>query len=93
MFSFVFLLKTLFAPWKNITDTYPSKGFDLSLMLQTWMFNMITRLIGFVIRFVTLLIGVLVQIGLLVGFVVYLMLWLLYPLLALLGLLFLIGIL
>ena len=86
-FSFVFLLRTLIAPWKNITDAYPKRGFDLNLMLQTMMFNVITRAIGCVVRVGAIFCGLVVQAALFAGFCSYLVLWLLFPLLLPLGVL------
>lgn len=92
-FSFVFLLRTLIAPWKNITDAYPKRGFDLNLMLQAMMFNIITRAIGCVVRLGAIFCGIVVQALLLIGFLGYLLVWILFPLLLLLGILSLLGIL
>ncbi|MBI5156142.1 hypothetical protein HZA45_02590 [Candidatus Peregrinibacteria bacterium] len=92
-FSFVFLFRTLFAPWKNITDAYPKRGFDLNLMLQAMMFNVITRAIGCVVRVGAILCGVVVQVLLFSGFAVYLVVWLLFPLILPSGILTLLGLL
>lgn len=91
IFSFLFLLKTLFAPWKNIKDSYPNRGFDLNLILQAWMFNGIVRSIGAIIRLGAIITGLAVQAGLLVGFAAYLLLWVFFPIFFLLGLLTLLG--
>ncbi len=92
-FSFVFLFRTLFAPWKNITDAYPKRGFDLNLMLQAMMFNIITRAIGCVVRLGAILCGVVVQVLLFAGFAGYLVVWLLFPFFLPLGILTLLGLL
>lgn len=93
MFSFVFLLRTLLKPWKNIQDEYPNRGFQLSRILETWTFNTVTRMIGAVIRLGAILVGVIAQGLLFAGFLGYLLAWLAFPLLAILGLLFLAGLL
>ncbi len=49
-FSVIELFKTLFAPWKGLTDTHKTRGFSLSDMFSTLLFNMISSGIGFVLR-------------------------------------------
>ena len=92
-FSFVFLFRTLIAPWKNITDAYPKRGFDLNLMMQAMMFNVITRTIGCIVRLGAIFCGLVVQAALFCGFLVYLIVWLLFPVLFVTGIFSLSGIL
>ena len=92
-FSFVFLFRTLIAPWKNITDAYPTRGFNLNQIAQAMMFNVITRTIGCIVRLGAIFCGCVVQAALLAGFLSYLVLWLLFPVLLPLGILTLLGIL
>lgn len=79
MFSIIFLLRTLFSPWKNIKDAYPTKGFNLRVIAETLTLNMTTRIIGAIIRLGAIVLGVVVQILLLAGFAAYLAVWMLYP--------------
>ena len=79
MFSFIFLLKTLFAPWKSIRDDYPTKGFNLTAIMEAFTLNVTARGIGFVIRIVAIIVGLLLQIALIAGFSIYLLLWMLFP--------------
>jgi hypothetical protein len=81
IYSFVFLLKTLFSPWKNQVYSYPQKGFDVSLIFQTWTYNMIARIVGAIIRLATMFIGVFVIILTMFFGISILILWLLYPVL------------
>ncbi len=78
-FSLMFMLKTLFSPWKNITDEYPSKGFNLEQILETFFLNVTSRVIGMVFRLFAMILGIAIQIGLIAGFMSYLLLWLLFP--------------
>ncbi|HVW67044.1 MAG TPA: hypothetical protein VHA78_04945 [Candidatus Peribacteraceae bacterium] len=85
MFAIVFLLKTLFSPWKSIRDNYPDKGFNLTAILETWSMNVTTRSIGAAIRLATILAGIILQIALCTLFIAYLIAWLLFPLLLVCG--------
>lgn len=80
LFSFVFLLKTLFAPWKSIRDAYPSKGLNVRAFFETLTLNVTARAIGFIFRVCAMIIGVTIQILVSVGFLAYLLVWILFPL-------------
>jgi hypothetical protein len=81
IYSFVFLLKTLFSPWKNQTYSYPQKGFDIKVIFQTWIYNMIARVVGAVVRIVTILMGIFVLILISILGIAVLLTWLTYPVL------------
>lgn len=85
IFSFVFLLRTMFSPWKQIADVYPQKGFNLSAMSQSFTLNMVSRTIGFLIRFFTLVMGLAFIVVLTVLFGMFYMGWLTFPLLFWIG--------
>lgn len=89
IFSVVFLLKTLFAPWKSIRDAYPDKGFDMTAILQTLTLNVTARAIGCIIRLGALFAGLVLQVALCAGFSLYILLWLIFPVLVLAGVPFL----
>lgn len=78
-FSFVFLLKTLFKPWKSISDAYPENMLNIVVVFQVLTMNLTARGVGFVVRILTIITGILAQIALLAFFVLYLVLWFLYP--------------
>lgn len=84
-FSFMFILKTLFAPWKSITDEYPKKGFNLEEIAATFFLNLTSRGIGFIFRIVAMVTGLLIQVALLVGFMTYLLVWMLFPIIVILA--------
>ena len=88
-FSILFLLKTLFEPWKKIKDSYPSKGFNIQAILETLFLNLTTRGIGAFIRLCAIAAGLLIQMTLLIGFLVWLLVWLLFPLIVAIGIPFL----
>lgn len=81
IFSFIFLLKTLFAPWKKQLYTYPSKGFDLKHIFEVWTSNIISRIVGAFVRVFTILLGITTIV--IAGFVgtIGLVIWVLYPVL------------
>lgn len=89
IFSPVFLLCTLFKPWKNIMDAYPSKGLNLNAIAQAFTLNCVSRVIGAIFRLSALCLGIVLQVALLVGIAGYLLLWMLFPLVFLVGLVFL----
>lgn len=89
IFSIVFLLRTLFAPWKSIQDAYPSKGFNLNDILQTLTLNVTARVIGCIIRLFAIFFGFLLQIALVAGFSLYTLLWVLFPFIAIFAIPFL----
>lgn len=81
-FSILFLLKTLFSPWKSIKDSYSIKGLNMQAILEVLFLNITTRGIGAIIRLSAIITGLVIQIVLLVGFLLYLILWLLFPIAA-----------
>lgn len=49
-FSVIPLLRSLFSPWKNISDDAHSAGFSLDVWFNHALFNLISRFIGFFLR-------------------------------------------
>ncbi|OGL30517.1 hypothetical protein A3F37_01430 [Candidatus Saccharibacteria bacterium RIFCSPHIGHO2_12_FULL_41_12] len=73
-FSVSILLKTLFAPWKQLTTQATFRNF-----FQAMVDNTISRLIGFIIRFFVL-IGALIAVTLLsVFFLFFVAIWVFIP--------------
>ena len=85
VFAFIFLIRTLFSPWKNIVDAYPKKGFNLERIAETLTLNVTARVIGFVIRVFAMIAGILVQALCLAFFFAYLIFWITFPLIAVIG--------
>lgn len=79
IFSFIFLVRTLFSPWRQITDRYPKRGFNLTEISQTFTLNVVSRTIGFIFRSVTLLLGLIFIILLTVVFAAFYLSWLAFP--------------
>lgn len=61
VFSVTTLLKTLFAPWKGLTDKSHSRGLNLNDLFNVMMFNLISVGIGFLVRSFMLMIFFIVQ--------------------------------
>ena len=79
IFSFTFLIRTLFAPWKSITDPYPMKGFHIEKIMETFFLNLTARTIGFLFRIVAMIFGIVAHILCIVTFLTILTLWIGYP--------------
>lgn len=88
IFSFRFLLRTFFSPWKNIVDRYPAHGFQIGLIAQAFVLNCTSRLIGMIFRTVALLLGVVVECALFFAALLYLVFWVSYPVIIVTGVLF-----
>jgi len=80
VFSIIFMLKTLFKPWKSITDSYPTKGFNIGAFAQTLTLNLTSRVIGFIFRLFAMVTALLIQIALIGAFTTYLLVWIVFPL-------------
>lgn len=78
-FSILFLVKTLFSPWKSIKDIYPQKGFNIQAIAETFFLNITTRGIGAIIRLSAIVAGLIIQIALLIGFLAYMVWWIAFP--------------
>jgi hypothetical protein len=81
VFSFAYLLRTLFSPWKAIADAYPSKGFNLAEIGSVFALNMTARGVGAVIRLGTIVVGIIAQAACAVCFAAYLAAWIAFPVL------------
>lgn len=81
IFSFVFLVRTLFSPWRQITDPYPKRGVNLGAISQTFTLNVVSRTIGFLFRSITLIFGLIVVVALTVLFAAFYVSWLAFPIL------------
>jgi len=91
-FSIGELFKTLFAPWHKMTDSY-GRGFDLQRFINAFLGNMISRIMGALVRLALIAVGLAFEIFILLAgltvllFWVFLPLWLVFGLLAGVGLL------
>ncbi|MDP2735688.1 MAG: ATP-dependent Clp protease ATP-binding subunit [bacterium] len=79
-FSLFFLLRTLFAPWRRTKWDY-GKKFDVARWLEAWSGNIISRILGGIIRTGLIAAGLLAEAALLVLGPVALAAWFILPLL------------
>lgn len=85
-FSIPLLLKTLFAPWKRMTDSSHHAG--LEDLLATIVMNIMTRIFGAIIRMCIILIGLFVLVLGVVALCVVVLSWAILPLLLLYSMLY-----
>ena len=77
-FSMGLLFKTLFSPWRR--DIVNIQGIPLQSKIQVWVMNIISRLIGLIIRLITILFGLIYIIVVFILFGLFLLIMLLMPL-------------
>jgi hypothetical protein len=75
-FSVVQLLRTLFSPWRRIIS-YP--GANIAERWHAWLDNLVSRIIGFIVRLLVLLAATLVLIGVIVITILQIVIWPLLP--------------
>jgi len=76
-FSVTTLVRTLFDPWKR--DNYSVENASLQTRLKIALDNLLSRLIGFVIRIFTMLFGFFVTAAFFLFTMLILLLWLMLP--------------
>ena len=93
-YSIPLLLRTIFAPWKRDITRRP-RGLDIKRFAEVFAFNVISRILGFLVRSVTIVIGSICLVGVIIFGAVALIIWVLLPLVLaffiIVGLLLLIG--
>ncbi len=84
-FSIGSLLKTFFSPFQRLTENYSKHSFDVEAFLSVLIVNIIMRVVGMCVRTVLLVIaGITLIISIILGGL-FLVLWLIIPLLLLFG--------
>lgn len=77
-FSIPILLRTIFAPWERMGESY-KKGFDLESWMETFILNTLMRFVGFVIRFITIILGLLASaVSIILSLIIFVS-WILMP--------------
>lgn len=86
-FSIGLLAKTLFSHWRRYRESY-GKGLNIKRYFEAFTTNMISRILGAIVRIVTILVGLTVELFILIGGVIVFLTWIFLPVLLLLGLYF-----
>lgn len=87
-FSISQLLKTFFSHWRRYRDFY-GRGFDIKRYIQVFISNTISRVLGVIVRTITILIGLTVEFFIFVGGIFVFLFWVLLPVIVII--LFLLG--
>jgi len=82
-FSIPLLFRTLFSPWKRLSDEYERAGIEK--MAETFVFNLMSRVLGGVVRSIFLGIGLSMLLLTTAVLVILCVVWLFLPALALLS--------
>ncbi len=84
-FSIPLLLRTLFSPWRRYHWTYP-KGFQIGKIFEVFISNLISRVLGAVLRIFLIFVGVLMEILIILTGIIIFLGWLALPVLLIGGL-------
>ncbi len=86
-FSIPLLLKTFFSPWRRYQWAY-GKGFDIKRYFEAFFSNLISRILGAMVRLVLILVGLLIEIFIIFGGMIIFFGWLALPFILIAGLIF-----
>ncbi|MEK7104072.1 MAG: hypothetical protein AAB842_01565 [Patescibacteria group bacterium] len=90
-FSVGALLKSLFSPWRGDVGDY-GRGFDAKKYFDTFLGNMISRVLGAIIRLVLIFIGLACAVFIFFAGLFVLLIWICLPAIVVAGLLYAIGV-
>lgn len=77
-FSIPALLKTLFSPWKRLKEQHRTT-LKPDVLLEAFVFSLIMRTVGFLMRSITIILGTLATVAVCVGGIIILLFWLTLP--------------
>jgi len=83
-FSLPLLFKTLFSPWRKYSWSY-GRGFDIKRYIEVFFSNLISRILGAIVRIFLIIFGILFEVFILFAGLVVFLGWLILPLLLILG--------
>jgi len=81
-FSIPLLFRTMFYPWKKMGEDY-KKGFDVKSFFSTFIINTFMRLVGVLIRFITIVAGLVALAFVNIFGIVAVVVWTIMPLIIL----------
>lgn len=84
-FSLPLLLKTLFSPWRRYSWSY-GRGFDIKRYLEVFFSNLISRILGAIVRIFLIISGILFEVFILFAGLIVFLAWLVLPFLLIFGL-------
>ena len=84
-FSIPLLLKTFFSPWRQYKYFYP-RGLDIKKYFEVFSSNLISRILGAIMRSVLIIIGLAIEVFIILGGLLIFLGWLVLPFLAVFGL-------
>jgi hypothetical protein len=79
LFSIHLLLLSLFAPFERLDEHY-GKIFEFQKMFESFVVNVLMRVVGFCIRIFTIVIGIAILAAVFFGGIFFLIIWFLAPL-------------
>lgn len=82
-FSLPLLARTLFAPWKRMTDEYHRTGFED--IVETFVMNTLSHIFGALVRLLFIGVGVICMIFGILGLFVFIFMWVCMPVLSLIS--------
>jgi len=83
-FSIFLLIRTLFYPWRRYSWSH-GKGFDIGRYFEVLFSNLISRVLGAIMRVILIIIGLLAEIFIIFGGIVIFLGWVVLPLILVLG--------
>ncbi|MEK9134830.1 MAG: hypothetical protein AAB451_00785 [Patescibacteria group bacterium] len=83
-FSLPLLLKTLFSPWRRYSWSY-GRGFDIKRYLEVFFSNLISRILGAIVRVFLIISGILFEVFILSAGLIIFLAWLALPFLLISG--------
>jgi len=89
-FSIGSLLKSLLSPWRADKGAY-ARGFDIKQYFETFLGNMISRVLGAIIRLVVIVVGLALEIVIFFAGLFILLFWICLPIIVILGFFYAIG--
>lgn len=89
-FSIWPLLKSLLSPWRGDVGDY-GRGFDAKRYFETFLGNIISRVLGAIIRLVIIAIGLVMQVFIFFAGLFILVTWICLPIIIILGLFYAVG--